>query len=89
MIQKQKLQEVAKDLNVESKEVAQLLDSKLGVQKKNGSVLTEEELNLVFEHYTQKNQVPSFEAYFNSGKKEEQPKQAQPQSQEKAAPRCV
>lgn len=47
---------MAKDINVESKEMAQLLDSKLGVQKKNGSVLTEEELNLVFEHYTQKNQ---------------------------------
>ena len=67
MIQKQKLQEVAKDLNVDSKEVAQLIDSKLGVQKKSGSVLTEEELNLVFEHYTQKNQVKNFNAYFASG----------------------
>ena len=89
MIQKQKLQEVAKDLNVESKEVAQLLDSKLGVQKKNGSVLTEEELNLVFEHYTQKNQVKNFNAYFASGETPvEKPRKAAEKAEkaEKPAP---
>ncbi len=86
MMDKYRVHEVAKDLGVPSKDIIDLLAKYFDTPKKHMTALTEKELDVVFEHYTQKNQVPSFEAYFNSGKKEEQPKQAQPQSQEKAAP---
>ena len=46
---KYKLSEVAKDLNVTNKEVADVLKAQLGVVKKPATALTEEELNIVFE----------------------------------------
>ena len=73
---KYKLSEVAKDLNVTNKEVADVLKAQLGVVKKPATALTEEELNIVFEHYTQKNKVESFDAYFASAEEKEEPEQA-------------
>ena len=45
------------------------------------TALTEEELNVVFEHFTQKNQVESFDTYFASGKKEEVDEKEQPKEE--------
>ncbi|MEG1778870.1 MAG: translation initiation factor IF-2 N-terminal domain-containing protein, partial [Oscillospiraceae bacterium] len=67
---KYKLHEVAKDLNVNSKEVIDLLNKHSDTPKKAQTALTNEELNLVFEHYTQNNQVKDFDEYFASGKTE-------------------
>ncbi len=63
---KYKLNEVAKDLNVPNKEVAEVLKNRMNVIKKPTTTLTEEELNMVFEHYTQQNSVSSFDEYFAS-----------------------
>lgn len=51
---KYKLSDVAKDLNVQNKELIDFLYQTLGESKKHTSPLTEAELNHVFEHYTQK-----------------------------------
>ena len=80
---KYKLSEVAKDLSVPSKEVADLLVRHFGGEpKKSGAALTEQELNVIFEHYTSQHQVADFDSYFAS---KNAPKQAAPSDAEKAA----
>ena len=66
MMIKYRVHEVAKDLGVASKEIIELLKNYLGEEKKHMTALTEEELNVIFEYYTQKNQVENFDKYFNS-----------------------
>ncbi len=68
---KYKLNEVAKDLNVKTKDVSDAIKEHLGVVKKSTTILNEEELNTVFEHFTQKNTVPSFDEYFAAADKSE------------------
>ena len=66
MIDKYRVREVAKDLEVSTKEVLDLLNANSAEEKKHMTALTEAELNLVFETVTQKNQVRDFDAYFAS-----------------------
>lgn len=68
MMIKYRVHEVAKDLGLVSKEIISLLKEYLGEEKKHMTALTEDELNIVFEYYTQKNQVDSFDEYFASKK---------------------
>lgn len=74
---KYKVSEVAKDLNVPSKAVIEAIKECCGVTKKSGNVLTDQELNVVFEYFTQKNQVENFDAYYAS-------RDAEPEKTEKA-----
>ena len=65
MIQKKyKLSDVARDLNVPAAEITELLLELDTVPKKSTVSLTAQELDFLFEHYTQKNAVKSFDAYF-------------------------
>lgn len=66
MMIKYRVHEVAKDLGVASKEVIALLKEYLGQEKKHMTALNEDELNIIFEYYTQKNQSESFDEYFKS-----------------------
>ena len=66
---KYKVSDVAKDLNVPAKQIVDLLAQKGGEVKKTGANLTEEEVNLVFEHFTQANSEPSLDAYLDSAPK--------------------
>ena len=80
-IKKVKLNDIAKDLNVPVKEVAELLANHYGMEpKKPTSALNEQEINVIFEHYTAQNQVSDFNAYFAS--RDEAPK-AKPEKAEK------
>ncbi|MDD7042044.1 MAG: translation initiation factor IF-2 [Oscillospiraceae bacterium] len=81
MMIKYRVHEVAKDLNVPSKDIITLLGKHFDTPKKHMTALTEEELNVVFEHFTQKNQVESFDTYFASGKKEEVDEKEQPKEE--------
>ncbi len=63
---KYKLSEIAKNLNVASKEVSEVLKNYLNVNKKPGAVLTEQELNLIFEYYTDKTNLPNLNEYYAS-----------------------
>lgn len=64
MIDKYRVHEVAKDLKVPSKEIVELLDAKFETPKKHMTALTQEELDYVFEHYTNKKAVENFDGYF-------------------------
>lgn len=68
---KYRVHEVAKDLGVPSKDVIALLKDYLGEEKKHMTALTDDELNIVLEYYTQKNQVESFDEYFASKRESE------------------
>ena len=61
---KYKLHEVAKDFNRQSKEVIELLAKYYEEPRKSQTALTPEELNIVFDYFTQTNQVESFDEYF-------------------------
>ncbi len=69
MTVKYRVGDVAKDLGVPSKDVIALLAEYVDTPKKSVTTLTEEELNLIFEYYTQKNAVKSLDAYFAAAEK--------------------
>ncbi len=82
MNSKYKLGDVAKDLNVPTKELTDMLSTAEN-EKKRTTALSPEELNLVFETYTQKNSVANFDAYFASTTKTEV--KEEPKTEEKKA----
>ena len=61
---KYKVKEVATDLDVATKEVIAVLKEKLGVDKKAMTALSEDELNFIFDYFTQKNALSDLSAYF-------------------------
>ena len=83
---KYRFSEVAKDLNVSNKDVADVLKTRMNVVKKPATVLTEEELNVIFEHFTQAKSVASFDAYFASAseKSEEKAPEEKAETDEKS-----
>lgn len=79
MIIKYKLSDVAKDFGKQNKEMIDLLEQVSGQVKKHTDALTEQELNRVFEHYTQGTAISSMEEYLATApapKKVEPPKPA-------------
>ncbi|MBE6837588.1 MAG: translation initiation factor IF-2 [Ruminococcus sp.] len=89
---KYKLSELAKDLNVSNNDLINLLSEKFEGTKKAITSLSREEVNYALEHYTQKNQVKSFDEYFAlSAMKKEAPKEEKkiikPVKNQKAAPK--
>ncbi len=61
---KYKVKEVAADLGIQTKDVIKVVKDYCGADKKAMTALTEEELNVVFDWFTQKNAVADFSAYF-------------------------
>ena len=80
MMKKYRVNEVAKDLNVENKDVIEALKPFSDEPKKYMTALTEEDLDVVFDTFTKENSVESFDAYF--AERED----AQPTSSSKEAP---
>lgn len=69
MVIKVKVSDVAKDLGKQNKDIIELLSAYCdGPAKKAGTVLTENELNVVFDKITQENSVKNFDSYFASKK---------------------
>lgn len=64
MMIKYRVHEVAKDLNVPSKDIVDLLKKHFGDTKKHMTALTEAELDVIFDYYTQKNNADSFDDYY-------------------------
>ena len=89
MEQKYRVNELAKDLNVSTGEITELVQEYFGVQKKAQASLSEEELSVVLEKYSQKNQVKNFNSYFASAAKakEEKPAAKEEKSEKKATPK--
>lgn len=76
---KYKLNELAKNLKLSSAQVIKCIEKYTGETKKTVSALGVEEVSIVLEHFTQGNQVESFDAYFANNvkpviEKEKKPK---------------
>ena len=76
MIAKYRVHEVARDLGVPSKEILDLLAKDFDGERKSMTALNEQELSLVLDHYTNQNQVESFDAYFADGERRRKEKAA-------------
>lgn len=59
-----KLTDAARDLQVSPKELAAFIEDHTGEKKSSGSSITEQEMNLALEYYSQKANVNSFDDYF-------------------------
>ncbi|MBR1528965.1 MAG: translation initiation factor IF-2 [Oscillospiraceae bacterium] len=59
-----KLTDAARDLQVSPKELAAFIEDHTGEKKSSGSSITEQEMNLALEYYSQKANVTSFDEYF-------------------------
>ncbi len=64
MIVKYKLSEVAKDLGMGNKEIVEILKEYASAPKSNSQVLSEKELNIIFDVVSQKHQIDSLEQVF-------------------------
>ncbi len=84
-IMKYRIHEVAKDFNVTSKVISQILTDYIAPPKNHMQVLENNELDIIFEHMTQHNQVASLEEVFKVSPKAEP--QADRPAQKKPAPR--
>ena len=82
MMIKYRVHEVAKDLNVPNKEVLDILAKYVKEPKKHMTALEENELDIVFDKYTQDHAVKDFDAYFAT---RNQPKEAPAAEEEKPA----
>lgn len=70
MVIKVKVSDVAKDFGKTNKEIIEILSMYCdGAAKKAGTVLEEDELNILFDKITIDNSVKTLDSYFNSSKK--------------------
>ena len=63
-IVKYRVRDVAADFGVEAKQIAQTLSKFFEKPRSNMQVLTEEQLNVLFDYMTQQNQISSIEQVF-------------------------
>ena len=80
--------ELSKAFGIPSKEIVKVLHDYNVSTKNHMSALDEHELDVIFEYYTQKNQVPDFSIYLKPKQEEQQPAEVQPEASaaEEAAP---
>ena len=83
---KYKLSEIAKSLNITTKEISEVLKNYLNVNKKAAAVLTEEELNVIFEHFTQSQALSSMNEYYASALEPAEEKEPAPKEEKKEKP---
>jgi len=72
---KYKVNALAKDLNLKSKDIVDVLAEKGIEGKTHMAALEEDELSLLFDHYTSKSTVPDINSYLSTKKKPEQKKE--------------
>ena len=93
---KYRIHEVAKDFNVTSKVISQILTDYIAAPKNHMQVLETNELDVIFEYMTQHNQADSLQDIFNAGAKAEpapqqqgkDPVQVQAASQQRSVRLC-
>ena len=73
MMVKYRVHEVAKDLEVANKEVLDILGKYVKEPKKHMTALEENELDIVFDKFTQDHSVENFDAYFAAREKAAEP----------------
>ena len=85
-ILKYRVKEVAADFGMQPKQIAEIIGKFFEKPKSNTQVLTEEELNVLFDYITQTNQIESLEVVFSvaPAPKKEEPKVEAPKEEPKA-----
>ena len=85
-IVKYRVKEVAADFGMQPKQIAEIVGKFFEKPKSNTQVLTEEELNVLFDYITQTNQIESLEVVFSVAPtpKAEEPKVEAPKEEPKA-----
>ena len=78
IVNKYKVNELAKDFGMQTKQIIEILGKYFPTPKKSGQNLDDQELNVVFEYLTQNNQVSSIQAIYADTPQEEKPAPAQP-----------
>ncbi len=63
---KYQLSDLAKDLNMQNKDIINMIKEQFNTVRKPSAILTEKELNFIFEKVTLDNSVPNFDKYFAS-----------------------
>ena len=86
MMIKYRVSDVAKDFGVSGKEIIELLAKYVDTPKKSATALQEDELDLVFEYFTQKHQVANLDEYFAAADKKREEKAATKKAAAKPAP---
>lgn len=81
---KYKLSELAKNLKLSNSQVIECIEKYTGETKKTVSALDVDEVSIVLEHFTQNNQVESFDAYFADNVKPVSEKDKKPKPAKKA-----
>ena len=82
IVNKYKVNELAKDFGLQTRDIIEILGQYFDTPKKSGQNLDEKELNVVFEHLTQHNQVSGLQVIFADAAPAEKPAPApQPASQ--------
>ncbi len=90
MMEKYRVHEVAKDLNIPSKDILGLLEQYFpDAQRKHMTALSDEELNLIFDHYTQEAQLESLDPYFALAHQKKEEEEPAPEKQQPAVPQPV
>ena len=73
MMDKYRVHEVAKDMGVSNKDILALLAKYYpDEQRKHMTALSDAELNLVLDHYTQKHNLESLDSYFEAARKKQE-----------------
>ncbi len=85
MTKKVKLSEAAKDFNVPSQELIDLFAANGDTKKKTSTGLTEDEMNLLLEHYSKLHEVKSFDDYFAS-RNDPKPEMKEPEKKPEKKP---
>ena len=84
--EKYRVHEVAKDFNMTSKAIAEILTKYATTPKNHMQVLEDGELSVIFDYLTQHNQCESMEDLFKMPAKPEQPKAAEKSAEKGAEP---
>ena len=85
-LEKYRLKDVAADFGVAPKQIVQIMEMFFEKPKSNTQVLTEEQLNVIFDYMTQTNQIESIEVVFAmAAAKKEEPKVEEPKAEEPKA----
>ena len=74
-IKKNKLNEVAKDFNIQSKALIELLGKYFDGEKKSQATLEDKEMDVIFDVLTKQHSVESFDEYFAMQKENKEPVQ--------------
>ena len=75
-----KISDLAKDLNMTSKELVSFIETALGTEKKTAGSVDEAEFGIIIEKITKKNSVKSFDEYFATGAAQSERKAAERQA---------